>query len=327
MTAVSIIIPAYKRVAQTIQTINLLRASNRLGTDFEIEIVVADSTPDTSLEEALKKQFGDSIRYARPEKQGVASNKNCGAKIARHTLLIFCDSDMEVEPETVFNTLTALYTHKTAAMVGGQVRWKGGAKDGQIDRPRPEDRIEKIETTSYTEAIYSRFFATYKDVFWQVGGYDEIAFNMRGEGSDLSIRYWRAGFPLIYQEEIKVHHVHDAPDSVALRVDHPEWGVAKDLLLLAYKYDMLGQDYPNFSQTVAANFEQFGNEGYFRLLQGIGKQLDLISQVKPTLDQFRTLPPVYAFSFLEVFTNHELFNKCVQTATERLQPVRNTTFT
>lgn len=323
-TKTSVVIPAYKRVGQTLDTINLLFESKGIAGILELEMIVVDSSPNNELKLALQKTFQDKVAYVRPQIPGVASNKNAGAKIAKGDILIFCDSDMEVEKDTLLNTISSLEKHKTAAAIGGQVFWRSGEKDGTLDRPRPEDRREKIDNTVYIEALYSRYMATYKKVFWDVGGYDEKVFNMRGEGSDLSIRYWRAGYPLVFDESIKVHHVHDAPDSVALRVSHPEWGIAKDLLLLAYKYDMLDGDYKNFAKTITANFEQFGKENNFRFLQGIGKYLDFITQVKPILDEEKkTMKASYNFKFLEVFSDKKLFKKCIASAEALLKDQRN----
>ena len=100
MVNVSLIIPCYERVGQTIQTINLLLNSNGLNKNFLLEIIVSDSSPDNKLEIAVKEKFADKIKYLKPEKPGIAINKNFGAKIASHPILIFCDSDMEVTRNT-----------------------------------------------------------------------------------------------------------------------------------------------------------------------------------------------------------------------------------
>lgn len=327
MPAVSVIIPTFKRVEQTVKTIQLLLASDGVGKEFDLEIIVSDSTPDESLHTAVSTRFGPNLIYVRPEKAGIAANKNAGVKAARHQILIFCDSDMEVEKHTVQNALDSLKQHETAAMVGGRVVWRGGPHEGEVDRPRPEDRMKLVGTTRYTEALYSRFIATYKDVFTAVGGYDEIIFNMRGEGSDLSARYWRAGYPLVFEESIVVHHVHEAPDSAALRVAHPEWGIAKDLLLLGYKYKMFEDDYPAFAQTVAMNFTPLGSQGTYRMLQGIGLNYDLIVAMKPALDAFRAHDaPAYDFKFLEVFSKAKLFEACVGASKQKLSGARAATF-
>ena len=324
MIKASLVMPAFKRVGQTLKSLSLIMNSQGFAKDYVVEIIVADSTPDNSLETALRNKFGNKIIYTRPDKPGVATNKNKGAKISSNPILIFCDSDMELEKYTLLKTFAAFKKYPTAAGLGGQVIWRNGSLDGQTDRPREEDRRQDVGETTYTEVLYSRYFATFKKVFWDVGGYDEEVFNMRGEGSDLSVRYWRGGFPLVYEAEIIVYHVHNSPDSVALRVAHPEWGIAKDLLLLAYKYDMLDGDYPNFQNTVNANFAKLGKDGHYRLLQGVGQHLDFILAAKPKIDQQKKqMKTNYAFKFLEIFSNNELFNNCIKDARAKLEFTRD----
>lgn len=319
---VSIIIPSYKRINQTIKTIRLLLNSQGWEDVFKAEIIVSDSSPDQELEKALKKTFGSKIVYTRPKKTGIATNKNQGAKTAKHPILIFCDSDMEVEKNTLINTIKALKKHKTAGAIGGQVIWRTGPKDKTHDRPRKEDRMITIKKTTYVEAIYSRYMVTYKDVFWKVGGYDELVFNMRGEGSDLSVRYWRAGYPLVYDPLIIVHHVHKTQGGIIRNVPHPEWGIAKDLLLLAYKYDILDEKYRNFVSTIEANFKNLP-DGYYNIIQGIGKYLDFITQVKPKIDcQKKQMKSEFDFKFLEIFSEKKLFEQCIQQSEKKISSVR-----
>jgi hypothetical protein len=213
-------------------------------------------------------------------------------------------------------------------MVGGNVRWKGGPHENEKDRPRPEDRRNQVNGTTYIEALYSRYVATYADVFKSVGGYDESVFNMRGEGSDLSARYWRAGYPLTFDDSLTVHHVFDVPDAAAVRVNHSEWGIARDLLLLGYKYGMYDDDWHNFATTVSKSFTPLGAEGPYRLLQGIGRQMDAVMKAKETLDEFRKNDkPEYGFKFLEIFSEQKLFDDCIKSAETRLRGFRNSSFT
>lgn len=305
MAPASIVVPTYKRIAQTMRTIELLLASQDGETVMDLELIVADSTPDDALHDAVRAAFGQRVVYTRPPRPGIAANKNQGARIARHPILIFCDSDMEVSPDSVKRTLASLWQHPTAAAVGGTVLWRGGPMDGTPDRPRPEDRQYRRDDTVYVEAIYSRYIAIYKDVFWYVDGYDEQVFNMRGEGSDLSCRLWRQGYPLTYDTGIVVHHVYDTQESAAIRVPHPEWGVARDLLLLAYKYRMLGGEHPNFVATLRANFPEETR----------------------ALDAFiKADRPRYPFPFLEVFTDQALLDRCLKHAASCIKPYRSKVF-
>lgn len=329
---ISIIVPCYKRVQQTLKTLGLIFGSKGWEETFQGEVVVADSTRDNSLKNALLQKFKQQkargeFFYLKPKKVGISVNKNAGAKKARSPILIFCDSDMEVEKDTILKTIKALEKHKKAGAVMGNVFWQGGSKNGQLDRPRKEDRRIKVQGTTFIEVIYSRYIATYKKVFWEVGGYDDKVFNRRGEGSDLSIRYWRAGYPLVYDPSLTVHHVADAPDSIALGVKHPEWGIAKDLWLLAYRYGNLEDRSENFAKTIGANFDKFKGEKYYRFLQGIEKYFDFIAKNRKKIDlQKKKMKVRYAFKFLEVFSDRKQLLKCIWSAEKRLAAVRKKIF-
>lgn len=324
---VSVIVPSFKRVEQTLITLELLLMSHGWGKDFVAELIVADCTPNDSLKQAIEKKFGSRVIYTRPMRAGIATNKNQGAKVATGKILIFCDSDIEVEPETISNTVAGLQRHAAAGMIGGTVVWKGGERHGLVDRPEDTDRTHRKEGTTFIEVLYSRFVGTYSDVFWQVGGYDENVFNMRGEGSDLSTRYWRSGFPLVHEEAVTVHHVFDAPDSVAIRVEHPEWDIARDFFLLAKKYQMEVSEASHFSQTIERYYDSFGNTRYSRLLEGIMRHHESIDEAEPFVKEFIDKDkPLFDFKFLEVFSDSTKLKDCVITAPNRLQPIRSTIF-
>lgn len=326
MIYASVIIPTFKRVEQTIRTINLLLKSRGINKKFKLEIVVSDSSPDDKVKEAVEKKFkNDTVVFIKPFVSGIAANKNQGAEIAKHPILIFCDSDIEVFPDTVENTLNALRSHSTVAAIGGEVIWKGGSQNKKLDRPRIEDRMLTIGKTTYVEAIYSRFMATYKKIFKNVGGYDDKVFNMRGEGSDLSIRYWRAGYPLVFEKAIKVNHVYEVKEGIIRKNKHPEWGIAKDYLLLGYKYDMFDmKEIPeNFVKTINKNFSSFGNLANYRIIEGITKNLDLLIKVKPAIDHFkRQTKSKYDFKFLEVFSDKNIFNRVIEKADKIIHPIK-----
>lgn len=323
MVSLSVVIPAFKRIEQTIRTISLLFQSEGVGTYYDLEIIVADSTPDDSLKNTLAAH-DSRVHYIRPLRPGVAENKNAGASHAKGQILVFCDSDMEVAPETLMCTVDALKKHARAAAVTGTIYWQGGPKDSKYDQPKEGAQMKIVGDTTYVQAIYSRYMATYKKVFDDVGGYDVEIFNMRGEGSDLSTRYWRSGYPLVYDSSIIVHHIHDAPDSVATRVPYPEYDIAKDHVLLAIKYDMVKSTYPLFYHDTALNFKKYGDEGYGKIIHGIASHAKELSVAIPKL-LARPVDdkPLYDFTYLEVFSHDEACMKCISEAEQRLMFTRD----
>jgi len=308
----SIIVPGYKRIKQTKKTLKLLLNSKGWGKEFEAELIVADSTADDSLKGMLEG-FGKRIRYVRPRRAGISTNKNAGARVAKGDLLIFCDSDIEVEKETLNEVVKAFKKHPKAGMLMGITIWQGGEKDGQNDRPRKEDRIFKYQGTNFVEAIYGRFMATYRDIFWQVGGFDEEFFNLRGEGSDLSIRYWRSGYPLVYEPKIQVDHVFGAPDAITRQIQHPERGPIRDWLILLLKYGLWGRK-GNLAKTMVWLKEWFGEKDKYVIMETVVALLPWLVEnwEKIKKAQQKVLKPKFEFKFLEIFSEPELFKKCVR---------------
>jgi glycosyltransferase involved in cell wall biosynthesis len=306
MKKASVIIPTYKRVNQTLKTIEKILSSDYPS---EIEVIISDCTPDNSLKTAIKKSFGTNVRYLHNEHKGISSNKNRGAEIAEGNILIFCDSDIEVEKNTIATTIEFLHTQPTVAGVTGTTFWKGGSHDGKIDRPEASDRTLIHNDVTYIEAIYSRYFGVYRNAFMNVGMYDEERFNMRGEGADLSTHFWRDGYPLAYHKPIHTHHVFDAPESVATRTDHPEEAIVQDWIQLLKKYGFQRGGY--FMKWATTLLSATDNERYLRKLKNATN--DLSKPVEKSM---------YPFSFLEVFTDAKTALNCITTAEKRLQILR-----
>jgi glycosyltransferase involved in cell wall biosynthesis len=101
MINISVVVPAFKRIPQTLRTLDLLLLSEGLGSTFNLELIIADSTPDDSLKDAVTARFGQKVLYIKPEKAGIAANKNAGAKAAHNPILMFSDSDIEPEPSAL----------------------------------------------------------------------------------------------------------------------------------------------------------------------------------------------------------------------------------
>ncbi len=314
---VSIIIPTFKRVAQTLVTVGKVIASAK-NTGSEYEVIVTDNTPDDSLQNALEKEFGEAIVYTKAPVLGIGANKNNGVRVSTGDMIIFCDSDIEVAPDAIEKTITALHNNPSAGGVGGTVVWKGGEKDGTKDRPQETDRTIQMGKTTYIEVLYGRYFGTYKKILEDVGPYDEVVFNFLGESSDMSTRFWRAGYPLIYDPSIVVQHMHDAPESMATRIEHPEHTIIRNWLLLLYRFDMFGKSNDHFREHVGRYLDTLGENKYMAFFDGFGKYTkDIVQSIGYLQDHGRT-KEVYDFGFLEVFSNKQMLEECLSHAEERI---------
>jgi glycosyltransferase involved in cell wall biosynthesis len=318
MKKVSVIIPAYKRVHHTDVCIDSILKSKGIGDIFDLEIVVSDASPDDSVMKMMRKfkEF-NNIKYIHEKKPiFVGESRRRGVNISTGDILVFSDSDIEVCPDTLSKLVKTFEKTPTAGMVTTKVIYKKGSKVGQIDRPRKEDRRIKIGSVTYQETNYGRFLGTYRKLFKHIGGYDSI-FESRGEGVDLSCRYWRAGFPIVYNKDIIVYHHHDAPDSLTRTGD----GTSKmfaSLILMTYKYDINYENSPTFSG-IMNHGRDFHDKKLFDPVLASSGMLDwFVHRYKDIKKSKKALPLNYDFKPQEVFTDEERLALCISKASDRI---------
>ena len=116
-----------------------------------------------------------------------------------------------------------------------------------------------------------------------------------------------------------------APDSIALRVPHPEWGVAKDVFLLAYKFGNFEKENGDY---FLSNLERiFQDKGHFRVLQGLSKFFDFLVESKPKIDkQQEEMTFEYDFKFQEIFSEKEKVLQCIKNAEDKLDKIYKKVF-
>ncbi len=101
---VSVVIPTYNRAEKVRKSVESVLAQS--FTDLEV-IVVDDGSSDET-EQALKRAFGDRIRYHFQPNQGVSVARNKGIEEAKGEWIAFLDSDDMWEKEKLEWQFTAL---------------------------------------------------------------------------------------------------------------------------------------------------------------------------------------------------------------------------
>ena len=327
ITNASIILPTYANSIQVKKCINLILKSKGLNKKFEIEIVVIDDSPNNSVRKVVSTFSKKSdIKYIRPnENVGIAEARNIGVKNANHEIIINIDTDIEVLENTILLTINSLKMHKSAAMVGGNVYWKQGNVVSEMDRPRKHDRRINLGKTTYIEMLHGRYTAFYKSAFLSVNGYDSKLFGMQGEGVDLSIKFWRNGYPLVYDNKIKVHHVREGKVKKDSYLYHG-WNKERtskmffSILVLIYKYNALDKEYSNWAKTINLESEKnFGKSSEFDIIASYARILDKISKSYNLIEKSRkNIPNVYDFKPYDVFSDKKMFIDCVKKSEKRM---------
>ena len=323
MIKVSIIIPTYKRPSETTKCLELISRNQYLNEEFQAEAVVVDSSPDQITWNKIKKFQKDlAINYIHLQKQtmpGMA--RNIAVENAKNELVISLDSDIEVKKETLWQMIDYLKNHPTAARITGKSIFSSGSKNGQIDRPTKWDRTFKKDETVYIEGIYGRYEAFDKSAFQTIGGYDPI-FEFCGEGTDLSIRFWRAGFPLALAENISVFHNIEAGESLRRQNVERMTQMYRSLFLTAFKYDVSDIKLsPHFVESHGERQAAYGQTTEFYSIVAAAKSIEWFKKnYKRLLESKKNIPKDFDFKPFDIFTDENLLSVCLKKAKERISP-------
>jgi GT2 family glycosyltransferase len=325
---ISVVIPTYKKSGQVSRCLERIFLSDGLGTLFTLQIVVVDDSPDGDVKKMVerlrtKKPPGVSFIYKKPGRDaGIAAARNVGVSLASNGLVIAIDSDILAERDAILQTLLAFERSPKAAMVIGNVFWTGGPLDGRLDRPRRHDRRMRIGKTTYAEMMHGRYVAFLKEAFSKVGGYDADLFPMQGEGPDLSIRFWRAGYPLVHDSKIRVRHLsgYAKGEKTGSRYLYHGWDIRRtalmfrSMLLYFYKYGSLDAGRSNWMRTIAMESKSnFGDKTGYMILSTLAGALKWISTNFDRIEKSkRKVPEKYDFKPYDVFTDMKMFKKCIR---------------
>jgi glycosyltransferase involved in cell wall biosynthesis len=171
---VSVIVPT-KNAANTIE-ICLRSIKNQTYPD--IELIVVDNYSDDGTSN-IARRFA-KVYYKRPER---SAQRNEGAKIAKGDYLVFIDSDMELSPEVIEESVHKISRNDIDVIIIPEI----SVGQGFLARCKALERSCYIGDDTIEAA---RFFN--KEVFMEMNGYDETI-NGGGEDWDLQQRIRKTG--------------------------------------------------------------------------------------------------------------------------------------
>ena len=209
----SVIVPAYN--AETNLPILLDSLLNQTHNDFEI-IIIDDGSEDKT-HQIVRSYHCNLIQLL--ENHGPAYCRNLGAQNARGDILAFIDSDCRADhmwleniakhfsqndEEAIMGKLTLL----PSSFLGNSISALGFPAGGDIGF----DRIWKVDQEGYTDSLSSCNCAIKKNVFWDVGGFDETFPYPGGEDSLLAYNLRESQHRIKYCPDVLV--CHQARDSL-----------------------------------------------------------------------------------------------------------------
>ena len=210
---VSVIIPVY---GQPECTRRCLASIARHAPATPIEVIVVDDASPEQAADALGQVEGLLI-VRNDRNEGFIRSSNRGAREARGRFLLFLNNDTEVLPgwcdelAATFDTVPEagivgaklLYPDGTLQEAGGVI-WRDGSawNYGKFDDPAKPEYSYRREVDYVSGAA----LMVPRDLFWEVGGFDEHYLPAYYEDVDLALAVREAGRSVVFQPLSQVVH-------------------------------------------------------------------------------------------------------------------------
>lgn len=201
---VSIVIPVYnaeKTLPQCIKSILELDYKN-YGVTF-----VDDGSVDQSRHIILSyvKKHKKRIKFIEQKHKGPATARNLGAKSSHGNIIVFTDSDCIVLKNWI-KLLLKSFNNNIGAVGGGLIPYSLRNLSERFEQYRRELLYGKMKR--YIDTLPACNLAIKREVFEEVGGFDEEFKYPSSEDYELCYRVREKGYKILYDPKISVIHFH-----------------------------------------------------------------------------------------------------------------------
>ncbi len=198
---VSVVVPACNAVPYLPRCLSALQAD--AGPDVEI-ILVDDASTDGTPE--LAESMGiEVLRLAG--NGGPSPARNSGARRARGTYLMFVDSDVAIRPGTLRRAIATLDAHPEIAAVFGSYDAEPEAKGVVSEYRNLLHHYTHQNGNPEASTFWSGCGAVRRQVFLDVGGFDEKEYPRSIEDIELGYRLRAAGHRILLDRDMLCTHM------------------------------------------------------------------------------------------------------------------------
>ncbi|MBZ0166657.1 MAG: glycosyltransferase, partial [Candidatus Omnitrophica bacterium] len=198
---VAVVVPAFNASLTLPQCLQALLTQTRSPDQI---IVVDDGSTDHTAD--VVAAFGGVV-YIRQENAGPACARNRGEREAVADVVLFTDSDCEPVPDWVETTLAGFQREGVGVVSGSYAIRNPASRLARCIHEEIAYRHQHL-MPAFPRSFGSYNFAVLRDVFAQVGGFDESYRTASGEDNDLSYKIRTAGYKIYFERNSKVAHVH-----------------------------------------------------------------------------------------------------------------------
>jgi GT2 family glycosyltransferase len=211
----SVIIPTHNRPARVLETLEALEAQMLAREAFEV-IVVDDGSEEENRQIIRDVKLAHPFVYLEKEQGGLASARNLGAGKACGDILYFLDDDVYPAAATLAEHLASHDRNHHPVAVVGSLPFPDSFKRTPflwyLERSGHYDLYEIPDKYPGGEPPMPPLNGNSsipREVFFNVGAYDERFRQYGGEDLDLGYRLAQAGVVFVYNPAAVGHHNHE----------------------------------------------------------------------------------------------------------------------
>lgn len=199
----TLIIPAYNAEKTIAYCLDSALTQSISREEYEI-IVVDDGSTDNTYE--IVKNY--PVVLIQQQNQGPASARNKGAENASGNILIFTDSDCDLDRNFLEGMVSSIEQGNGIVGVQGCYKTRQKAFMAQFGQAEIETRYKIMAKSKYIDFIGTYAAAYRKDIFLKYGGFDTGFLLASGEDTEYSYKLHRYGQKMVFNPLAFVYHQH-----------------------------------------------------------------------------------------------------------------------
>ncbi len=237
----------------------------------DFEVVVIDNSKHNAIEHYIRELQSrqGNLRYMdwRHKPFNYSAINNAAARECRSPVLLFLNDDTEALEPGWLEAMLELVTRPEVGAVGAKLLYPDGriqhagvvmglydncghafkGLDGSVSH-----YFDFTDVIRNVSAVTGACLMTKADIFWQVGGFDEVQFAVAFNDIDLCLKIGNQGFQVLYTPHAVFHHYEAFSKTSKDLVPHPE-----EVEAMRLKWEHIIDADPYYNPNLTRNDEDY----------------------------------------------------------------------